>query len=232
MDVIELAIRITLTFLVLFTVTRMTGRIEISQMTFFNFVSAITIGTIGGAIVTSADFSILNGILALVGWGILTILMEFIDIKSKKARTLLSGQPIIVIKDGMIMEQSLRKVRVDINELKVMLREKNVFSISDVDYAILETNGKLSVLKKESKQSLTKSDMNINSTSKDKIPLSTEVVSDGIINEKNLSKLNLDEQWLEQQLKKSGVQSVSDVFYAEVQQDGSLYIDSRNDTVH
>jgi uncharacterized membrane protein YcaP (DUF421 family) len=231
-DVIELAVRIILSFLVLFTVTRITGRKEISQLTFFNFVSAITIGTIGGSLVTSADLSILNGVLALVGWGALTIVMGFIDIKSKKARKLLEGDPLIVIKKGMIMEQSLRKARLDIDELNVMLREKNVFSITDVDYAILETDGKLSVMKKENKQPLTRSDLRINNSKEQIIPLSTEVVSDGIINKKNLSELNLDEKWLEQELQKSGIQSVSDVFYAEIQKDGTLYIDNRNDSIH
>lgn len=98
--------------------------------------------------------------------------------------------------------------------------------MTDVDYAIFETNGKISVMKKEPKQSVTKNDMNISSKKK-LFPISTEVISDGKVLKKNLSKLKLDTDWLEKQLKQSGINSVSNVFYAEVQQDGTLFVDSK-----
>jgi uncharacterized membrane protein YcaP (DUF421 family) len=230
MDIPELVTRIVLSFLILLTLTRSRGRLEISQTTFFTFVSAITIGTIGGSLVTNNILSIRNGVIALIGWSILTLAMELIDIKSKKARVLIEGQPIIVIKDGQIMEDSLRKARLDIDTLNAMLREKSAFSVSDVQYAIFETDGKLSVMKKEEKQSLTKSDMNISSVNV--FPIPTAVIADGKVNSESLSKLNLDKEWLDQQLKQSGVETISEVFYAEVQKDGSLYVDKRSDTVH
>lgn len=232
MSISEVIIRISISFLALLALTRLMGRKEISQMTFFNFVSAIAIGTIAGALVTTSDFSIRNGLIALTGWSLFTILMGYIDIKSKKARKLIEGQPMIVVKDGMIMEESLRKMRLDIDELRSLLRKKNVFSLADVDYAIFETNGKLSVLKKENKKPLTKSDLNIMRTSENVYPLATEVISDGKINDKNLSNLNLSNDWLIAELKRNGVQDLSEVFYAEIQQDGSLYIDSKEDYVH
>jgi uncharacterized membrane protein YcaP (DUF421 family) len=232
MGILELTIRIVVSFLVLLSLTRIMGRKEISQMTFFNFVSAISIGTIGGALVTNQTLSIRNGIFALVGWTIFTIAMEFIDIKSKKARVVIEGEPIILIKDGQIMEKELRKVRLDIDALNAKLRQKNVFSISDVEYAIFESNGKLSVMKKANKQSLTRSDMNIQQAMTNLYPMPTGVISDGKVNFENLSKLNLNQQWLDQQLQQSGINSVSDIFYAEVQKDGTLYIDKRNDLIH
>lgn len=103
-----------------------------------------------------------------------------------------------------------------------------MFSIADVDYAIFETDGTLSIMRKESKENLTKSDMNINQTNNNIFPLPTSVISDGKIKQDNLKKLNLDKQWLEEQLKHSGVAAVSDVFYAEVQKDGTLYIDRKD----
>ncbi|MBB6451786.1 uncharacterized membrane protein YcaP (DUF421 family) [Salirhabdus euzebyi] len=120
----------------------------------------------------------------------------------------------------------MKKSRLDIDSLNAMLRQKNVFSMTDVDYAIFETNGKISVMKKEPKQSVTKNDMNISSKKK-LFPISTEVISDGKVLKKNLSKLKLDTDWLEKQLKQSGINSVSNVFYAEVQQDGTLFVDSK-----
>lgn len=232
MSALELGLRILLSFLTMLLMTRIMGRKEISQMTFFNFVSAISIGSIGANLAVNQNLSILNGVLALAGWGIITIIMDLFDIHSKKARAVLEGEPLIVMKDGQIMEKALRKVRLDIDALNAMLRQKNIFSLTDVEYAILENNGELSVMKKGSKQFLTKSDLNIQNDDIQYYPISTGVISDGKVNFNNLSKLKLSEEWLEEQLSNKGITSVSDIFYAEIQRDGTLYIDKRNDTVH
>ena len=115
------------------------------------------------------------------------------------------------------MENQLRKERLDIDALNALLRKKNIFSVSDVEYAIFETDGSLSVMKKEPKQTLTKSDMNMNPADVSVFSISTSVISDGKIKDENLKKLNLDQHWLKEQLKLSGIDSISDVFYAEVQ---------------
>lgn len=228
----ELLLRISLGFITLFILTRILGRKEISQMTFFNFVSAIAIGSIAANLVVSQNLSIRNGLLALAGWTIFTLLMDFIDIKSKKARKVTTGDPIVVIKDGKIVEKSLKKSRLDIDSLMAMLRQQSVFSMKDVDYAIFETNGKLSVLKKEEKQNVTKSDLKVTPSTDRIYPIATEVITDGTVLETNLLKLNLNQEWLHQQLKLAGISSPSDVMYAEVQQDGSLFIDSKDQILH
>lgn len=230
MELSELFLRLVLAFVVLFIMTRIMGRKEISQITFFNFVSAIAIGSITANFAVNSNISMQNGVLAIAGWGIFTLMMAFIDIKFKSARKITTGEPIIIIKDGSIMENSLRKTRLDMDSLSAMLREKDVFSLKDVDYAIFETSGKLSVLKKENKLPLTKGDMNIPIPYK-VYPTATGVISDGIVNSNNLSRLHLDNNWLEDQLRNAGINSLSEVFYAEVQPDGSLYIDSKDDTM-
>lgn len=226
----ELFLRIAIGFVTLLTLTRIMGRKEISQMTFFNFISAITIGTIGGSLAVDSNLSIRNGVFALVGWTLFTLVMGFIDIKSKTARAIIEGQPLIVIKDGKIMEDQLRKARLDVDALNVLLRENKVFALSEVDYAVFETDGKLSVLKKVGKQTITNDDLGIQKNNL--YSVSTGVIFDGKINKENLSKLNLKEDWVMAQLNQAGIQSISEVFYAEIQKDGSLYIDNRNDTIH
>ncbi|CAM3797692.1 DUF421 domain-containing protein [Mesobacillus thioparans] len=228
----ELFLRIAIAFIVLLSMARWAGRKEISQMTFFNLVSAISFGSIAAALVVNPSVTILNGIFALLGWAVFTVLTDFIHLKSKKVRKLLMGEPVIVIKKGRMMEDAMRQTRLDTDSLQALLRQQSIFSISDVDYAIFETDGKLSVLKKEYKQTVTKSDLNLAMTQKDFVPLSTELVADGIVNLSNLSMMNKDEAWLQDQLKLAGVKSVDDVFYAEVQPDGNVFIDSRNDLVH
>ncbi|WP_163527388.1 YetF domain-containing protein [Halobacillus ihumii] len=231
MGIWELVLRIAVSFIVLFCLARIVGRKEISQMTFFNFISAIAIGTIAGSLAVSQDLSIRNGVIALAGWATFTLLMGVLDIKSKSIRKVTNGDPIIVIKDGQVSVDALRKTRLDMDTLRVMLRQQhNVFKIEDVDYAIFETNGKLSVLKKGLQQPLTKGDMN-RAPTPNVYPVAAEVISDGTVNTKNLSKLHLDENWLAQQLQQAGVNSPADVFYAEVQQDGTLHVDKGN-TLH
>jgi uncharacterized membrane protein YcaP (DUF421 family) len=205
------------------------GRKEISQMTFFNFVSAISVGTIGASLAIDSSISFRYGLIALIAWSAFTLAIGFLDLKSTTFRNAVEGQPVILIKKGKIMDAALRKVRLDLDALNTLLRKKNIFSVTDVDYAIFETDGSLSVMKKESKEALTKSDMQIKENKKYLYPISASVISDGKIIKENLEKLNLDQQWLENELAISGLSSISDVFYAEVQKDGSLYIDRKSE---
>ncbi|WP_338472359.1 DUF421 domain-containing protein [Niallia sp. XMNu-256] len=232
MTIPELILRLAIAFVTLLFLTRLMGRKEISQMTFFNFISAISIGHIGGSLAIDASLTITNGLLALIAWTAFTIFISILDLKSQKLRVAIEGEPRILVKKGKIMEDELRKVRLDIDALNTLLRKKNVFSLSEVNYAIFETDGTLSVMKKESKQPLTKGDLNINQKNAHVFPISTSVISDGKIKEENLEKLNLNRQWLENQLKDHGINSITDVFYAEIQKDGTLYIDPKNDALH
>ncbi|WP_342045434.1 DUF421 domain-containing protein [Bacillus sp. OTU530] len=231
MGILELIVRITLTYAVLLGLTRLMGRKEIGQTTFFNFVSAITIGAIGGAVVVDATLPLRNGIIALVGWSAITIALGFLDIKSKKVRLLIEGEPAIVIKDGKVMENTLRKARLDMDALNALLRKKDIFSLSDVSYAIFEVNGELTVIKKENKL-VTAPNIHIRGIKQNVLPMALELIAEGKMNKENAQKLHVHKDWLEQQLHQIGIQSISDVFYAEVQQDGTLYIDKRNDILH
>jgi uncharacterized membrane protein YcaP (DUF421 family) len=231
MTILEVTLRAAVSFLVLFVLARILGRKEISQMTFFNFVSAIAIGSIAANLVLNPNVAIRSGVVALIAWSVFTILMGMVDIKYKPARIITTGDPLILIKEGKIVESALRKTRLDLDSLNAMLRQKNIFAIADVDFAIFETNGQLSVLPKEPNKPMTKGDMNVPSQKK-LYPLTTSVVSDGTILTENLTKLNLSEEWLQNQLQQAGYQSPSDVFYAEILQNGQLYIDRKETLLH
>ncbi|RPF52192.1 YetF domain-containing protein [Aquisalibacillus elongatus] len=219
MELDQLILRLFLAFFILLVLARLMGKKEISQLTFFNFVSAISIGAIAASFAIDSSLSIRNGIIALLSWTVFTLLMGYIDIKFKKVRKYSTGEPIIVIKEGKIMEESLQHSRLDMDSLKALLRKKNVFNLTDVKYAIFETSGELSVMKYS------------DSPNQTVYPTATEVVSDGVINYKNLSRLDLDEKWVKEKLNQNGIQSLDEVFYAEVQPDGSLYIDQKDDDV-
>jgi uncharacterized membrane protein YcaP (DUF421 family) len=233
LTILELSIRLILSFILLLSLTRFMGRKEISQMTFFNFVSAIALGTLGASLAIDSTISVRNGVLALGGWTIFTVVMGFIDLKSKGFRKAVEGIPRVVIRKGEIMDAELRKVRLDLDALNVLLRKKNVFSLTEVDYAIFETDGTLSVMKKEKHQPLTKGDKQTYPLSpSSQIAIPTPLIEDGKLVMKNLRELNLDEHWVKAQLTSLGIPEVSDVFYGEIQKDGTLAVDPYNDVVN
>jgi uncharacterized membrane protein YcaP (DUF421 family) len=138
----------------------------------------------------------------------------------------LDDQPAIVIKEGAIMENAMKKEKLHVNDLMMMLREQSIFTLQDVHYAILETNGQLSVMKKITQQGATKQDVKASTTAPKYLP--TELISDGKVMEKNLTELSLTEEWLMQELRKKGVESAEQVFIAQVQDDGTLFVELKN----
>lgn len=228
MEFADLAIRIPVTFFSLLLLARLMGKKEVSHVTFFNFISGIAIGELAAHVVLSKDLELEKGAFALAGWSALTVLMGYLTMKSVKARTLIDGQPSIIVKNGEFNIQALKKVRLDVDTVKSLLRTKNVFSMKDVDYAILEPNGELSVMKKPEAEPVTRQDMQITGVKKKVFPIPTEVITDGKIVDANLQELHLDEAWLKAQLKGIGVTSIADIFYGELQTDGTLYISPKN----
>lgn len=117
-------------------------------MTYFNYITGITIGAVAASITIDTSIDMVDAFVSLIGWSVLTILVGFINLKSPKARIILDGEPTIVIKDGKILEKALKGEKLNMDDLSMLLREQSIFSIQEVNYAVLEPNGQLSVLKK------------------------------------------------------------------------------------
>lgn len=224
--IFDTSLRTLIGFAVLLILTRLIGKKQLGQLTFFTYITGIAMGNIAGDMVVHRDIQVIDGVIALAIWALLTIILELVSLKSSKARILLDGEPSIIIKRGVIMQKELAAQRLNIDDLSMLLRNNNIFSIQDVDYAILEPNGQLSVLRKPILESVTKKDMQIQPDNR--IYLPTEIIVDGKLVEKNLKELNLNNEWLQQQLKQAGFNSIKEVFFAELQSDGSLYI-SKNE---
>ncbi|AVD54542.1 hypothetical protein BEH_24575 (plasmid) [Priestia filamentosa] len=228
-DFWEMILRTTLSFIVLLILARLLGKKQMSQLTFFNYITGITIGSIAADIAGETKTPFFNGLISLIWWSALTALIGYIGMKSSKSRILIDDEPTIVIKEGKILENAMKSIRLNIDDLSMLLREQGVFSTQDVNYAILEPNGKLSILKKINEQTATKKDLNITSAPPSHIP--TEVIADGKLLEDNLKRLNVSKGWINKRLKDQGIHSVEEVFYGEIQPDGSLYIDLKSDQI-
>jgi uncharacterized membrane protein YcaP (DUF421 family) len=216
-------LKTTLAFLLLLILARFLGKKQMSQMTFFNYMTGITIGSLAANIISNNDNSLLEEILGLVWWSALTILLTYATLKSESLRTLVDGEPVILIKNGLIQKESLKATKISLVDLSMMLREHYIFSITEVDYAILEPDGQLSVLKKSSQLNLTRADMDI--VTPNPMYLPCQIITNGKIYYENLKNNNLDIKWLNDQLKTQNINNINQVLYAELQSDGSLYID-------
>ncbi|MFT9849275.1 YetF domain-containing protein [Aneurinibacillus sp. REN35] len=230
MNVLEVLIRTIMAFIILLILTRILGKKQVSELTFFNYVTGITFGSIAAMIAVDRRISAAEGIVGLIVWTILTMLVGYIGLKVPRARVLLDGEPTIIIKKGKILEKTMRDAHYNMDDLSMMLREKGFFSIEEIEYAILEPDGQLSVLKKPVYQTPINKDINIATKPFRYVP--TELIVDGEIVYKNLKDLNLDVAWLDEQIRKTGLHSLEEVFYAELQSDGTVYIDKRKDALY
>ncbi|OGO77401.1 MAG: hypothetical protein A2Y23_08330 [Clostridiales bacterium GWB2_37_7] len=225
---LETSLRTLIGFSVLLLLTRLLGKKQLGQLTIFTYITGVALGNIAGDMVVHRDIKLVDGISALAVWALLTFVVEFISLKSSKARVLLDGEPTIIIKKGIIMQKALSAQRLNMDDLTMLLRVNNVFSIQDVDYAILEPNGQLSILKKPVLESVTKKDLQIQTAGRSCIP--TEIIVDGKLVKKNLKELNLNNEWIDTQIKQAGMNSIKEVFFAELQSDGRLYISKKTDS--
>lgn len=218
----EMILRSTLAFATILIVARVIGKKQLSQLTFFHYITGITIGSIAAEVSTQHRTDFWDGFTSLIWWALLTLFISFISLKSSRIRVLVDDRPTILIQNGTIIKSGMKKARLHIDELGMLLREQGIFSFDEVHYAVFETNGELSVLKKPANSAATKQDVKADVSLPPHMP--TELISDGKINKSNLDELDLTEEWLLNKLKKKNVKDIKNVYFAQYLENGSLYI--------
>ena len=226
-EFVEAVLRSVITFIGLLGLTLLIGRKQLSQITFFDYIVGITIGSIAAVIAVDRTINIVDGAIAIVVWALMPIAVGYIAMKSIRFRVLVDGEPKIIIQNGVIINRNMLKEKYNMWDLLMQLRDKGVFDISEVDYAILEPNGKLSVLKKQQYNAVTLREMNVPSESPG---LMTELIIDGKIMEKHLESIGKDTLWLSHQLKSRNIANADAVVFAGYQSNSGLYISLRNDS--
>lgn len=217
-----------LAFFVVLVYARLLGKEQIGQLTFYDYVTGITFGNMAGTLALSRDNDTLHIFWVLTLFVGIAFSMGYITLKSRPLRKIIEGEPVIVIHNGKILEKSMRKMRYNIENLMTQLRDKGYFSLADVEFAIMETNGSLSVLPKSQKRPVTPADLQL-PTQYEGMP--SEIIVKGKVVYPNLEQNNLDEQWLIEELNRRGLNDPSEVFYASLDNQGELYIDFWDDTL-
>jgi len=216
--------RTTVMYLVILAAVRIMGKREVGELSSFDFVVAIMIAELAAMSIENTNLPLHEGFIPILTLVFLEILLSFLSLKSHTIRKLVDGSPSIVIANGKIIEHELRKQRYNLSDLLGQLREKGVANIADVQYAVLETSGELSVMLKSDKRPITLSDLGIPAKYEG---LPTPLIFDGHIHYQNLHNLSLDEEWLRTEIQKAGVESTKDILYASLDTDGKLYISEK-----
>lgn len=218
MDIIKLILTSVLSVAVLFVLTKIMGHHQVSQLDFFDYINGITIGSIAAELATELETP-WKPLIAMVIYGAVSVALSLITNKLPKSRKYINGSPSILMNNGKLYRKNMKKAKLDLSEFLMMCREQGFFDLSDIQTAIFEYNGKLSVLPVSTSRPATPEDMNL-SPKPDLI--STEVIMDGRILGENLKRLGLDTVWLDKQLKAQGYKSAREVYLGLCDSNNSL----------
>lgn len=210
MEILNVIVSSVASIIVLFLLTKLEGNRQMSEITMFDYICGITIGSIAAEFATSLE-DFMKPLVAMIVYGLFTFFVAVLTCKSIKIRRFMTGKPIILYENGKIYEKNLRKAKIDINEFLMQCRNNGYFNLTDVEVAVLESNGKISILPASTNRPVTTNDLNLNPP-KENIPVN--VIIDGKIMKKNLKFSGNDEQWLIKELKNAANCKVSEVFLA------------------
>lgn len=226
-DWLEIALRTLLSVFVLFLMTKLLGKRQVSQLSLFEYITGITIGSLAAYISLDLDATWYLGVVSLTVWVAVSLGIELLQLKSKTARDILDSKATILIKDGKILEDNLKKERLTTDDLMEQLRNKKVFKTADVEFAVIEPSGDINVLLTKENQPLTPKHLGIK-VSPEQEPQA--VIMDGEIMDEPLSTLGLNREWLNTELEKLGV-TIENVFLGQVDSYRQLYVDLFDDQI-
>lgn len=226
-ETLVVLVRAMISFTSLLIYTRVLGKQQISQLSYFDYIVGITIGSIAAALTTDLTVAAWLHWVGLTSWTLICLALQLLTLRWRSASRYVDGEPTVVIMNGKILDESMRKIRYRASDLLEQLRTKDVFDIGQVEFGVLETNGSLSVLLKSQYQPVTPADMGLFTNYKG---LSTELIYDGQIDDCNLARVGLSRQWLSDQLAARGIGDHTHVFLALLDTAGNLFVDLCGDS--
>ena len=218
MEFLHLILSAVLSLVILFLLTKIMGYRQLTQLSFFDYVNGITIGSIAAEMATNLELELWKPALAMVIYALTSIIISKLTIKSIKARRFFIGVPIVLINKGNIIEENLKKVNYDINDLLTDSRAAGYFDMSEIEFAVMENTGKISFLPKPENAPATAKDVNVINESKG---LFANVIIDGKIMNEHLKNIGKDEIWLQKEVKKQNL-NINEILLATVDSNDNL----------
>lgn len=224
-DFLNICFRTILILIILFFITKMMGKKQISELNFFDYVVGITIGSIAADISLDIEKNMIAGIAALFIYGFISYIISFVSIKSILARRFFIGVPTVLVEKGKIIESGLKKSKIDVNDLLMEARENGYFNLDEIDYALMEVNGNISFLPKEKEKPVTKRDMKIKCSNEG---LTVNAIIDSKYMVNNMKAINKDKEWLDHELKVNGYDNYDNILLATIDNNYKVTIYEKN----
>ncbi|MGB8954294.1 MAG: DUF421 domain-containing protein [Tumebacillaceae bacterium] len=221
-----LLLRVILFYFVILLSMRLMGKREIGQLSIFDLVVSIMIAEVSAMSLEGPSAPVLEGLIIIAALVFMQIGMSWLTLKSITLRYLIEGRPTLIIANGKIRDDEMRRTRYSMSDLMTQLREKNIATVADVEFAVLETTGKLSVFPKAEKQPVTPSDLGI-VTPRTSLPL--PLIVDGQVLDGNLEKIGKTRFWLRGELEKYGYSDLKRIFYCSIDNQGEIWFDPKED---
>lgn len=221
---LTIPVRAAILYILVVLIIRIMGKHQIGQLQPYELVVTILISELAAVPMQDTDIPLINGIIPILTLLIIQITLSLLSLKSTTARRIICGGPSILIENGKIQQSELTRLRYSISDLLEQLRLKNIPNISDVEYAILETSGKLSVIPKSQKRPVNPEDLKIE-TQYEGLPLT--LIIDGILQHKQLQESHISEDWLRKQITQFGFSHWSQIFLASLDSTGKLFIQAK-----
>lgn len=220
MEIIKVLLTSLLSVSALFAVAKIMGHKQMSQLDFFDYISGITIGSIAAELATELEEP-LKPLIAIAVYGAAAVLLSKITSLFPKTRKYINGTPTILMNNGKLYRENLKKAKLDLSEFMVMCRQQGYFNLSDIQTAVFEFNGKLSILPVSKKRPANPEDLNLSPAPEF---IHTEVIMDGRILDENLKRMGLDDKWLLKQLNAQGYKKAEEVFLALCDENNQLTV--------
>lgn len=224
-DFLNICFRTILVLIILFFITKMMGKKQISELNFFDYVVGITIGSIAADISLDIEKNMIAGIAALFIYGFISYIISFVSIKSILARRFFIGVPTVLVEKGKIIESGLKKSKIDVNDLLMVARENGYFNLDEIDYALMEVNGNISFLPKEKEKPVTKKDIKIKCSNEG---LTVNAIIDSKYMANNMKAINKDKEWLDHELKVNGYDNYDNILLATIDNNYKVTIYEKN----
>lgn len=235
--------RTILMYFIVYGAIRVMGKREIGKLSMFDLVVSIMLAEIAAFVIEDTDKPLFHGIVPMLTVLVMQIVMAYMSLKSRGLRLMIDGKPVVLISKGTLNRAEMRKQRYNLDDLLLQLREQNIDSISEVEYAILETTGKLTVFPKNQNGSVSASGDNLNSNSiqkprKDKVDgfqnikyegLPLPLIMDGKVQDQNLELIQKTRFWLKNEIQQKGILDFKDVFICSIDHNGKIYVSPKED---
>ena len=209
MEVLQVVLASLFSAVVLFLIAKIIGHKQVAQLEFFDYITGITIGSIAAELATTLDKPWWKPTISMLVFGSITVALSVITRRFARSRKYINGTPTIIMNDGKLYRENMKKAKLELSEFLLLCRQEGYFNLDDIQTAVFEYNGKLSILPVSAKRPLNPEDMGLSPKPEH---IGTEIIMDGRVMDVNLKRKGLDDDWLQKELKKQGYKSAKEIF--------------------